>query len=317
MSSEKIKILYIAGNGRSGSTILHDILGQIDNFFAIGELRYVWERGLVKNRLCGCGSPIQKCEHWKAVLNEAYGGLAHIDAAKMSRLTESFRIQHLPLIWIPSLRQKKLSYLREYLDTLGKLYQAIQSITGCRVIVDSSKTPSYGYLLRLIPNVELYVLHFMRDSRAVAYSWTKKKLFQPGDYMARKTPFESAIQWSLRNLTTEIFLPRTANRCMTIRYEDFVNHPKESVAGILNLLGEEGANLPFLEDHTVELKVNHSVFGNPVRFQTGPVHLRLDEQWKKKMKGMHKTTVTAVTWPLLLRYQYLQSRMHLVEEQIS
>ena len=38
MSGERVKVLYIAGSGRSGSTILDRILGQLDGFFSVGEL---------------------------------------------------------------------------------------------------------------------------------------------------------------------------------------------------------------------------------------------------------------------------------------
>jgi len=34
------KVLYIAGWGRSGSTILDNVLGQLDGCFSTGELNY-------------------------------------------------------------------------------------------------------------------------------------------------------------------------------------------------------------------------------------------------------------------------------------
>ena len=42
MREKKVKVLFIAGNGRSGSTILDVILGQLEGFFAVGELRRIW-----------------------------------------------------------------------------------------------------------------------------------------------------------------------------------------------------------------------------------------------------------------------------------
>ena len=46
-----------AGSGRSGSTLITTVLGQLDGCFAAGELRYLWQRGMVDNRPCGCGAP--------------------------------------------------------------------------------------------------------------------------------------------------------------------------------------------------------------------------------------------------------------------
>jgi hypothetical protein len=44
--------------------------------------------------------------------------------------------------------------------------------------------------------------------------------------------------------------------------------------------------------------------GNPMRLETGHVQLRLDEAWRTDMRVMDRATVTALTWPLLLRYGY-------------
>ena len=305
MDNDKLKVLYIAGSGRSGSTILQNILEQLDGFSAIGELRYVWERGLIKNKLCGCGLPVRECVFWQDVMQEAFGGLDQIDAGEMSRLIESFRMQDLPRSLVPSVRQREIARLQPCLENLNKLYQAIQATTGSRVVVDSSKNPSYGYLLQFIPAIDFYVLHFTRDSLGVAYSWSKTKEFQPGDKMARKAPGKSALQWNARNLAAEMFLRQKPERYMRLRYEDFIDNPRKSVVAIMNLLAEEPINLPFTSTHTVELsQANHSVFGNPVRFQNGLVTLRLDNKWQAKMNRSQKLAVTALTWPLRLKYGY-------------
>lgn len=307
MNEEKLKVLYIAGNGRSGSTILHNILGQLDGFCALGELRYIWERGMMKNWLCGCGVSFHDCVMWQQVMTAAFGGADAIDAREMFRYTESFRIQHLPLMLLPGQQEREMERLRPYLGQLTKLYQAIQSTTGSRVIVDSSKNPSYGYLLRFIPEIELYVLHFTRDSLGTAYSWAKKKEFQPGIYMNRKKPLKSALQWDVRNLSAEFFLRLQPERFIYLRYEDFIENPQSSVAAILNMLEETDVPLPFTGSHTVTLNhANHSVFGNAVRFQQGPVTLSPDDRWRDKMSKQHKLTVAALTWPLRLKYGYLR-----------
>ena len=49
MKSDKIKILYITGWGRSGSTILSMLLGQLDGFFLTGEMYQLWQSGFIDN----------------------------------------------------------------------------------------------------------------------------------------------------------------------------------------------------------------------------------------------------------------------------
>ncbi|HMB70712.1 MAG TPA: sulfotransferase, partial [bacterium] len=73
MSEGRLKVLYIAGNGRSGSTLLDVILGQIPGFFPVGEVRNVWDYGVVENRPCGCGEAFHDCPFWSRILSGAYG----------------------------------------------------------------------------------------------------------------------------------------------------------------------------------------------------------------------------------------------------
>lgn len=309
MDNEKIKVLYIAGWGRSGSTILDNILGQIDGLFSVGELRYVWERNLLEDRLCSCGISFRKCGVWNAVFDEAFGGVDRTDVHEMLRLSQKARTRHLLLTVTPHSRQLLSSRLSKYLDRLESLYRAVQISTDSNVIVDSSKFPSYGYVLDMIPAIDLYIVHLVRDSRAVAYSWLRKKP-QPDTAnfgnMDRFNPVESSILWTGMNIATELFLQNSPERYMMLRYEDFIKKPRESIGRILDLVQEAARRLPFITEHKVKIDTNHSVSGNPVRFRTGTVELRLDKEWKTEMKQLDKILVTWLTWPMLVRYGYFR-----------
>lgn len=175
MSDGRIKVLYVAGLGRSGTTLLGNILGQVDGFVSVGEIRLVWDHGLVMNKICGCGARFEECEMWRPVFSEAFGGMSKVDPRKMIHLRESWaRTKHIPLMLAPPGRRLIEGRLAEYLDSLGKLYRAVQTVTGSRVIVDTSKFPSYGFVLGMAPSVDLRVVHLVRDPRAVAYSWMRK-----------------------------------------------------------------------------------------------------------------------------------------------
>src|SRR5687768_409663 len=70
--TERVKVLFILGWARSGSTLLDQILGTEEGFFSTGELRWIWLRGLVQQRNCGCGRRVVECPFWTAVLERAY-----------------------------------------------------------------------------------------------------------------------------------------------------------------------------------------------------------------------------------------------------
>ena len=58
MSDPPVKVVLIVGRGRSGSTILDNVLGGIEGFVSVGELHNLWRRAILKGRLCGCGVPL-------------------------------------------------------------------------------------------------------------------------------------------------------------------------------------------------------------------------------------------------------------------
>jgi hypothetical protein len=302
-----VKVLFIAGGGRTGSTILHNVLGQVNGFAAVGELRYVWGRGVLNNQSCGCGVNFADCPFWSEVMQRAFGGIDAAFAREMLAFTESHRIHDLPLAAFAVTRRRQLRRLGLYRERLGALYAAIQSVSGCRVIVDSSKNPSYGYLLREIDHVDPYFLHFVRDAPPVAHSWGKRKDFEPGVPMARKSPRASALQWLARNATAELFLPSDPVRRVRLRYEDVMQNPRDQVESVVRWVGERDVGLPFVSQHVARLDhPNHSVFGNAVRFQRGQVMLRRDDTWREQMATRDRRLVETMTFPLRLRYGYLR-----------
>jgi hypothetical protein len=308
LSDGRIKVLYVAGFGRSGSTLLGNVLGQVDGFVSVGEIRNIWLHGLIQNKVCGCGVSFKECAMWQPVLDEAFGGMDQVDPRRMIRLRESWaRTKHIPLMLVPPGRRLMQRRLAEYLDDLEKLYRAVLTITGARVIVDTSKFPSYGYVLGMVPSVDLHVVHLVRDPRAVAYSWQQKRL-QPDpenpEYMDRYSPTGSSLRWMARNLGAEAFWRRSPKKYLLLRYEDFVAEPQRAVRRILGLVHEETTPLPHVSEHEVELGVNHNIWGNPSRFRTGKVVVRPDKEWASRIKPGDVRGITSLTFPLLVRYGY-------------
>jgi len=306
-NQDKVKVLYIAGCGRSGSTIIDRILGQCDGFFSMGEIRYIWERNILENRMCGCGERFQECSVWSEIVNKAFGSIENVDAKEMFNLREKYsRSRHLVNLMLPKPKSFH-NNIQPYLDSVDKLYKATKNVTGSRVLVDSSKFPSYAYILSLIPSIELYVLHIVRDPRGVSFSWRKKKI-EPSTGEAKPMqeigPVKSALLWDTWNISTEILMGSDKSRYIFLRYEDFVKHPKRSMQKVLRMLGEDVDLLTFVDDRTVQLGKNHTVSGNPNRFSEGPVEIRLDDAWRNKILFKDRFLTTIFTGPFLGRYKY-------------
>lgn len=302
-SDEPIKVLYIAGWGRSGSTILARILGEIEGFFHGGELRTIWVDGLKPHAICGCGARVRECPFWESVFEVAFGGIDKIEAPAMTLLRRSSepRTQEIFLArFLPNFQSQLKIRLRDYQQVLEGLYRGIQTVTGSRVIVDDSNHPGYAYTLAMMPKIELTIVHLIRDPRATAYSWTQRQKKGLGTYTIR----DNSLGWLLRNSVTELLPTTTAVKYLRLFYEDFATQPKTAVQKILNLLSEQPSCLPFLTENEVELGISHSIFGNPNRTKTGKIKIALDREWKNKLNPSTKATVAALTFPLFVKYGY-------------
>jgi Sulfotransferase family len=307
LSEERVKVLYVVGLGRSGSTILTNSLGQVGGYFSAGELNFIWKHNVIENRLCGCGRFFRECPVWTRVMDEAFGGMDGVNAREMMQLQASgTRTRHIPLMLSDRGRRRLAERLEKFLINYGTLYEAMGSATDSRVIVDSSKEPAHGYAMSMVPDLDFYVVHLIRDSRAAAYSWLKKKP-QPDseeiEHMARFSPTKSSALWASWNASAEALWRHTPDRYLRLRYEDFVAEPRESLKRILGLVGVT-AELPLAGEREVRLGVSHTVSGNPNRFETGAVELRPDREWISEMSPRDRALVTALTLPLLRRYGY-------------
>ena len=89
-----------------------------------------------------------------------------------------------------------------------------------------------------------------------------------------------------------------------IRYEDLVARPRDFVDQILDFAGHSGNGAPFVGERTVSLERSHTVAGNPNRLEAGRVELREDQSWTTALGRPRQALVTAVTAPLLGRFDY-------------
>jgi len=305
-------VLYIAGTGRSGSTVLANILGEVDGVFAAGEVRYLWQRGLRDGRLCGCGVPVRECPVWGDVLART----GQLDAAGsvdgiVSMLQRTGRIRNLPAILAghlrPSLDPARSSATTADRAALSSVYAAVAAVTGSSVIVDSSKLPAYANVLAATPGIDLRVVHLIRDPRGAAFSWSSRKALTDGAdraTMEQIGPAKSAMLWDVWNLAGGMLFHGGSDRYLRVRYEDFVADPPATVRRILKMVGMEDAQLPFVGPGEARTTTNHSVAGNPDRLRSGLITLRPDDRWRSAMARRDRRLVSVLTSPLLLRYRY-------------
>jgi len=306
-----IDVVYIGGSARCGSTLLDLLLGQLPGFVPVGSLGNLWERGLQENNLCGCGVPFRECPFWEKVGLVAFDGWDAVDANELMRLqSEIARYRHLPWHFVPRLRPAFFEKVVRYAGYMDSLYAAIKSVSGCTVVVDSSKDVLDALILRQTPHVHARVVHLVRDSRGVAYSWSKWLLrpeYQTSTtYMPRYGPAHASLDWVVANLPFHVVGAMSLER-LFVRYESLVESPRAEITRIADFLGANlwQGDLSFLDGASTKPVHNHTVSGNPMRFRPGPLRIRLDDEWRVEMSRRDKMIVTLITWPLGLAYGHL------------
>jgi hypothetical protein len=301
-------VLFIASAERSGSTLLERLLGQVQGFCSVGEVVHLWERGLAQDMLCGCGFTFSDCPFWTQVGLEAFGGwgaLSSVDVIRLKRQVDRHRF--LPLMIAPGLSSAYRDRFADFSSLLARLYEAMAEVSG-GIIIDSSKNPSYLFVLRKLRLIDLRMVHLVRDSRGVAYSATRsvrRPELEGEVFMPTHPPTRTSTDWLVHNALFDL-AAMSGIPSVRLRYESLLADPKGQVRRILRFAGERPteAALGFLRDGHAQLRPTHSVSGNPMRFASGEVPLRLDDEWRSKLSRSQRSIVSLITWPLLWKYGY-------------
>jgi UDP-N-acetylglucosamine transferase subunit ALG13 len=311
MNRKGPKVVYLAGMGRSGSTLIERTLGELPGFVNVGELVFIWQRGLRNDERCGCGERFSGCKFWQEVGAVGFGGWNKVNVDRAIELKhEVDRNRHVPKLAAGSLaprafREARREYLAEYLEPL---YAAISEVSGASVIVDSSKHTSYAYLLKHLWSIDLRVVQIIRNAYGVAYSWQKevpRPELDNAEAMPQYSSSKSATLWTVHNSLLR-GLQSQGVPVDLVRYEDFLAEPAGTLRAIAEFAGEPqaAADLGFLTGSSATLAQHHSVSGNPMRFQSGPLQLKEDTAWQAALPARDKRIVSALTWPARRRFGY-------------
>lgn len=297
------RIAFLGGFGRSGSTLLERMLAEVPGVTAIGESVHLWERGLRDDERCGCGEPFSRCPHWQAVGQAAFGGWDTLDVEQVLALKRAVdRTRYVPRLAAPAASAKQARAVDEYCDLYRRLYRGVAEVTGDAVLVDASKHASLAFALRRAADLDLRVLHMVRDSRGVAYSWSKT-VARPetdGADMPTYTPARAAVLWTANNTLFDL-LARLGTPVHRFRYEDLVAEPAAVLGEVLTYLGlpADDETLAFLRSDSAQLGASHTIGGNPMRFATGRLTLRADDAWRRELPSRTRIGVSALTaWPM-------------------
>lgn len=301
--SARPSILFVLGAARSGSTVLErEMARTFSNSVGVGEQRFVWSRGFGEDQLCSCGSPFLECPFWSQVRSTAYPDTGLPSERFLQGLSGVDRTRYMVMLLEPRLRSP--SFRRKF-DTvqedLGNWYQSIAQVSAGSVIIDTSKDPSYAYLLASLSGIDLSFVHLVRHPAAVAHSWSREKLrpeiHWKSAQMEVQSPLRSGLEWDFRMATARILRRRFPANWLDVTYEEFARRPATILAEIRELMDRQSVAIGTGNG------AFHSVAGNPIRFEAEPRPIKIDEEWRSTMPRSRRMAATAVALPMWPAYR--------------
>jgi hypothetical protein len=333
-----VKVLKITGLGRSGSTILDVVLGNHSQIESVGEasnlIRNGWIsreslREIPKNRLrvpiCTCGkrldvlyvdAPDEACPFWSSVRREWVQRADRDSIESYPKLQNDFELKRrwsrYGLDSVPRLlyeKRRPSAAFRSYARLTRTFFESIRAVSGKPIIVDSSKSPARALAFGMIPGIDLYVVHLVRDSRGVITSLRKtfEKDLQAGIMWDHKghPMWKTVVRWIVLNLATEwICIQLGPKRTMRLRYEDFVADPKSALEKIGTLIELDLTSVAEAASSGKPMHAGHNIGGNRTK-KSGTITLRPDaEEWRTALSSRERRLSWMFMGWLMRRYGY-------------
>ncbi|MEZ4864517.1 MAG: sulfotransferase [Caldilineaceae bacterium] len=301
-------ILYIAGYGRSGSTLLDMYLGMNGGVIGMGELTHVL-REWRDDASCSCGTSFRHCSFWQAVFAQFQQMTPDIPVADAVRISRA--VEKNPLGYKRGLGGKLTQQQLHYQRIWSNLVAAISSISQAHVIVDSSKSArlvtSRAAALQRVAQLETKVIHLVRDPRAVMWSYLRGNNLElaKGNAIAKQGgAYRMLLSWVTTNVGVHWLARNAQLPVIRVRYEDFVADPKRTVARIGDHFGLTFDNLGATTSATPSaLDAAHGVAGNRIR-RAGVQPLKLDNEWEGQLRPALRK-MALLSWPLMQAYGYV------------
>ena len=298
-TTDKLNLVYLLSNGRSGSTLLELLLNAHPAAWTVGELHVLPSEVEMKPRPCGCGLQYGRCGFWREVL-EKTGPLTSrydVDHFVPGGSGKAVRWPELPSMLFDTAPS---AAIQAYADNNARLFRAILEVARTRShkdvthLVDASKS-SYrlSWLLRS-KRFNIKTIHIVKDPRAFIHSMTKSDQ----QTRWRQTP-RYIGKWVFENALMEWITRRSGpDSWRTVTYEKLATSPTEVTRELFDWLGLE----PLDVTGAFREAENHAVGGNPMRWESRGV--ALDTAWKQRLPAVYKVMTQCGTWPLRRLYGY-------------
>ncbi len=263
-------IVYIAGYGRSGSTVLDLLLGSHLNFTSCGELTYLFEEWMNQSRVCSCGNQYSNCEFWGGLEEELPFSI--LTCSRIIRAVESRK----SILDVLRSSPRDLNHSDFEKDAYTKIIDSLYGFVaakGTGFVVDSSKSAKdsfwRAFSLKEFSGKKIKMIHLKRSLYQTLRSIKKTSNWQAEGVNVDRSfkLLRGVVGWSLANLNASRSKKNLGrDNYLKINYEDFIANPLWYIAVIEDFLEEDLDSLSRRVSEEVAFFSGHNVGGNRVRF---------------------------------------------------
>ena len=300
-----VRILYVGGYVRSGTTIVDMLLGMNTSTLAVGEINIFFQQvAKTENPVkCSCGQILRECPLWSQVIERFHAALPDMSLERADLITR--KVETYP----ERLRDASRCW-DDYVRIWRVMINAVAEVSGASIIVDSSKTGRHSLCRPLSlaqAGFDVCLLQMMRDPRAVTWSKLRREIDKGrlhGDAAIFAAAAQSCFHWSITNLSTGWRYSRQkALPYYEIRYEDFMDHPLAELQNIQQAFYLDLSRAIEIVQTDAEIDSGHLASGNEIRMQA-PLHLRKQPPtWKSALPRAARLGVL-VSAPAAHLYHY-------------
>jgi hypothetical protein len=149
------------------------------------------------------------------------------------------------------------------------LYQSIARTTESTVLIESSKSPRRLRQLLQIPQLQVQVIHLIRDVASVADSMSRSLKADPSGGIASdlrsRSVIRTAAAWRLHNVYADRVCQELGSNAMCVHIEDLLQSPDAVLAAIGRHTGLDLSHARAAVLSGKPITINHTVAGNRLR----------------------------------------------------
>jgi len=304
-TSRKLTVGYLAGTSYCGSTLTSFILNTHQDIFSPGEMG----PGASAEREgfpCSCGAILAECPFYEKVAVKMEGWGVPFDLHHWKLRYRFSKNRHLERLargalgshLLEDLRHKFWLMLPAYRDCMRGFDQrnevfirACLEVAGKSVFLDATKHPSRISELKRISNLNLRIIHLIRDPRGYCNSALKKREVPIKTSARRWVEGNRAAQEQLRALPRDNWL--------SVNYESLVSQPHSAFSRLAEFLGADSFNLP--ENFRAG---PHHIVGSRMRLASHQTTVEIDESWRRELSAKDLKTISKISGAFAHQWGY-------------